>query len=201
MHTLIAGALCVRTQINSSGQHLVRNLELPECLELTISRGIPVTAVPCHSWNVDPDRYCTWNPSCSRTQVESWFLDRPDSNWAMQTGPDSGLTVLELDTRVCQGSLLRLQGNEGMDDWIDGSGWPETLQYVWRHRRFLIFRFNAGRMIRTVGTVLPGIIVHWNDLVFLPPSTFGELEPMTFTDPGATIHNAPSWLLKSSSQD
>jgi hypothetical protein len=122
-------------------------------------------------------------------------------NWAVETGAKSGLFILEFDYEAGQQSLEYLCS----DEW----SWRGTLQFTDMNSRFVCFR-NSDRRTHIAERDLPGIQIHWDDLVLIPPSVLDSGAEIAYLNPGARLLDLPDWLLdvrqtktktKSTSQD
>jgi hypothetical protein len=121
-------------------------------------------------------------------QLRRWARDSP--NWALVTGPDSGVFVLNVDGSEGLASLLDLCG----DDW----SWLDTLRSMSGERRCISFAWPEGR--RQIGSNLQigkGLnILGDGDCVLAPPSREPHGTRHTYLDPGAEAVAAPLWLVE-----
>lgn len=123
-------------------------------------------------------------PTSDLVQLRHWAY--PDAQWAVRTGPGS-VVIVELDSRIGRYSLQHLCS----EDW--NCGWPDTLQYRAGRMLFAVFR-HPGVSLRRLGSRFPGLKVHSNDLVLMPPSSFAGAK-LEYVDPDASILPAPPSLV------
>jgi hypothetical protein len=120
-------------------------------------------------------------------QLRSWAREWP--NWALVTGPDSGVFVLEVDGDKGLDSLLDLCG----DDW----SWLDTLRSVAGEKRCISFAWPEGRrQISSSRQVGEGLrVLGEGDWVLIPPSREPHGTQHTYLNPEAEVNAAPAWLL------
>jgi hypothetical protein len=120
-------------------------------------------------------------------QLRNWARESP--NWALVTGPDSGVFVLEVDGDKGVASLLDLCG----DDW----NWLDTLRSAAGEKRCISFAWPEGRRQisggRQIGEGLS--VLGEGDWVFIPPSREPHGTQHTYLNPEAEVVAAPVWLL------
>lgn len=184
----------------SSAQSL--EIELDSTLTSALSRGWHIAPVLARSMYFSRQALAGY-PTQDRAQVCHWVKEytQHGCNWAVETGARSGLLILEFDYEAGQQSLGYLCGEE----W----SWRGTLQFTDMNSRFVCFR-NSGQRIRMVGRDVPGIRIHWDNLVLIPPSVLDSGAEIAYLNPGARVLDLPDWLLdvrrtrtktKSTSQD
>jgi hypothetical protein len=167
-------------------------------------RGWPV--FPCHS-APDGECSCARNDNCKpgkhpRTahglkeatqdegQIEAWLTQWPGCNWAVSTGPKSGVFVLDVDGEKGRASLAALESNYGpllaTLTTVTGGG-----EHRW-------FRYPVGRSVRnSQGNVAPALDVRANGgYVLVPPSVHANGTPYEWRDANAAIADAPDWLVE-----
>ncbi len=120
-------------------------------------------------------------------QLSKWTRESP--NWALVTGPDSGVFVLEVDGREGLASLLDLCG----DDW----SWLDTLRSVAGEKRCIFFAWPQGRREisggRQIGEGLS--VLGEGDWILIPPSCVPHGTQHIYLNPGSEVIAAPTWLL------
>ena len=120
-------------------------------------------------------------------QLRSWARELP--HWALVTGPDSGVFVLEVDGGEGLASLLDLCG----DDW----SWLDTLRSVAGEKRCIFFAWPDGWMQisggRQIGEGLS--VLGEGDWILIPPSCEPHGTQHIYRNPGSEVIAAPTWLL------
>jgi hypothetical protein len=120
-------------------------------------------------------------------QLRNWARESP--NWALVTGPDSGVFVLEVDGGAGLASLLDLCG----DDW----NWLDTLRSMVGEKRCISFAWPEGRRqissSRQIGGGLS--VLGEGDWVLIPPSREPHGAQHAYMNPMVEIATAPVWLL------
>jgi hypothetical protein len=120
-------------------------------------------------------------------QLRRWARESP--NWALVTGPHSGVFVLEVDGGEGLASLLDFCS----DDW----SWLDTLRSVAGEKRCIFFAWPEGRRQiggnRQIGKGLR--VLGEGDWVFVPPSREPNSKQHSHLNPKAEILEAPVWLL------
>jgi hypothetical protein len=120
-------------------------------------------------------------------QLRRWARAWP--NWALVTGPDSGIFVLEVDGREGLASLLDLCG----DDW----SWLDTLRSMAGEKRCISFAWPGGRsQISSNCQIGNGLsVLGEGDWVLVPPSREPHGTQHAYLNPEAEAIAAPPWLL------
>ena len=121
-------------------------------------------------------------------QLRRWARERP--NWALVTGPDSGVFVLEVDGEAGLASLLDLCG----DDW----SWLDTLRSMAGEQRWISFAWPQGLSQISKGQQFAkGLrIIGEGDWVLIPPSREPHGAQHAYMNPLAEIAAAPAYLLE-----
>lgn len=121
-------------------------------------------------------------------QLRRWA--RVYSNWALVTGPTSGVFVLEVDGDAGLTSLLDLCG----DDW----SWLDTLRSMAGKQRWITFAWPQGlSQISRGQQFAKGLrIIGEGDWVLIPPSREPNVAQHAYMDPLAEITAAPGYLLE-----
>jgi hypothetical protein len=120
-------------------------------------------------------------------QLTNWARESP--NWALVTGPESGVFVLEVDGEAGLATLLNLCG----DDW----SWLDTLRSMAGEKRCISFAWPEGRsQISSNCQIGQGLSVLGEDgWVLVPPSREPHGPKHAYVNPGAEAVAAPLWLL------
>lgn len=120
-------------------------------------------------------------------QLRHWARESP--NWALVTGADSGVFVLEVDGGEGLASLLDLCG----DDW----NWLDTLRSVAGEKRCICFAWPEGRrQINSDLQIGKGLsVLGEGDWVLVPPSRELHGKQHSYLNPKAEVLVAPVWLL------
>jgi hypothetical protein len=120
-------------------------------------------------------------------QLRDWARQSP--NWALATGPDSGVFVLEVDGEAGLATLLDLCG----DDW----SWLDTLRSMAGEKRCISFAWPEGRsQTRSNRQIGQGLsVLGEGEWVLVPPSREPHGTPHAYLNPGAEVVAAPLWLL------
>ena len=121
-------------------------------------------------------------------QLRYWARQSP--NWALVTGPDSGVFVLEVDGEAGLDTLLDFCG----DDW----SWLDTLRSMAGEKRYLYFAWPEGwSRISNIRQIGEGLSVRGEgEWVFVPPSRGPHGVQYDSLNPGAEAVSAPRWLLE-----
>jgi hypothetical protein len=121
-------------------------------------------------------------------QLRRWARERP--NWALVTGSESGVFILEVDGEAGLASLLDLCG----DDW----SWLDTLRSMAGSKRWISFAWPQGlSQIRRGQQFAKGLrIIGEGDWVLIPPSREPHGAQHAYMDPLAEITAAPGYLLE-----
>jgi len=127
-------------------------------------------------------------------QIKVWATQWPDCNWAVATGRESGVFVLDVDGEKGRASLVTLEAAHGP--------LPVTLTSITgregggEHRWF---NYPAGREIRSsagiLGTRLD--VRGSGGYVIVPPSVHQSGRTYQWAAPQHSIADAPEWLLES----
>ena len=128
--------------------------------------------------------------------------EHANCNWAVATGEESGIVVLEMDRvlsqRVCR-EMMKNHPHEG--NRIEGVQMDQTLTAMAgmgeAAARYSFFRWPRYRRMRRMRlSFTPGVRLHGEeDYVLIPPSTRTNGERYVYVDPEADPLAAPSWLL------
>jgi hypothetical protein len=120
-------------------------------------------------------------------QLSNWARESP--NWALATGPDSGVFALEVDGDEGLASLLDLCG----DDW----SWLDTLRSVAGEKRCIFFAWPEGRReISGDQQIGEGLnVLGEGDWILMPPSCEPHGTQHIYLNPGSEVIAAAAWLL------
>ncbi len=120
-------------------------------------------------------------------QLRIWA--RESSNWALATGQNSGVFILEVDGDAGLASLLDLCN----DDW----SWLDTLRSAVGGKRCLSFAWpSLRRQIGRSRQIAKGLrFLGEGDWVLIPPSREPHGAQHAYMNPMAEIVAAPGWLL------
>lgn len=188
------------------------HLDLSSAHSPEIEMDSTLTSALSREWYIAPvlarSRYFSrqalaGDPTLDFVQVCGWVREYTSDgcNWAVETGARSGLLILEFDYEVGRQTLRDLSK--------DDKSWCKTLQFTDLNSRFVCFR-KSGRRTHIVGRDLPGIQIHWDNLVLIPPSVLNSGAQIAYLNPGTRVLDLPDWLLdvrrirtktKSTSQD
>ena len=128
-------------------------------------------------------------------RLRLWFKRFPDCNWAVATGPESGVFVLDVDGEQGRASLQALE--------LRGCGLPQTLitqtgrgSHIW-----LGWPSNGTVVRNSAGKIAPGIDVRGaGGYVIVPPSIHPSGTAYEFVDENTPIAAASEWLLEKLAQ-
>jgi putative DNA primase/helicase len=142
----------------------------------------------------------TTNPA----QLQTWARDYPGCNWALATGPGSGVWALDCDVKPCPScspEVRRVDGKNTLRGLIAEHGLlPRTLTTVTQHGGQYLFRYPSGRQIRNDNSgkkLGEGLDIRGHGgYVMVPPSTHPEGAAYRFADAGTAVADAPEWLLR-----
>ncbi len=120
-----------------------------------------------------------------------WAAKYPGCNWAMATGPGSGVFVLDIDGDPGS-SALRAYREQGRDI-------QDTLSVSTGRGIHLYLQWPKGECIRnSAGRLASGLDIRGEGgYVIIPPSVHPSGAKYAFIDPNQSIKNAPEWLLES----
>ncbi len=123
--------------------------------------------------------------------LEAWAAQFPGCNWAMATGPGSGVFVLDVDGEPGRAALLSFhkQGKNIPDTLSASTGSGSHVYFLWPEREAI--RNSAGKL--ATGLDIRGD----GGYVVIPPSIHPNGTPYEYADPDELITCAPKWLLES----
>jgi hypothetical protein len=157
--------------------------ELPSALQVALRHRWQIAPVLARS-ELAVNSASGGVPSSDREQIECWLARYPEANWSLVTGPASGVTALEIETRSVSSWLADFTEDEG--------DWPRTLRFTSGSRCFLLFASNAG--IQSLA-VYPGLRLHARTRILIPPSRLLNGDQLAYADPHALLLAPPNWLL------
>ena len=165
---------------------------LPDLLLFALNCGFRV--FPCHPRSKVP---CikSWRKLASSdpAAIEKWARKYPDCNWAVATGPESGVFVLDEDGAAGSESLRLLEVQHGP--------LPATLTNLTGREdggRHLCFRWPAtGEVRNSAGQVGKGLDIRGaGGYIMIAPSIHPDTgQPYRWFDLQQTIAEAPAWFL------
>jgi hypothetical protein len=157
-----------------------------------------IRAVAACGWHVLPIRAHDKTPLLKKwpqaatsdiNQLEVWAGRFPACNWAVATGKDSGIFVLDVDGNPGKASLKAYQ-QQGLE-------LPETLTTTTGKGRHFYFQWPQDAVIKnSAGQLASGLDVRGEGgYVVIPPSVHSNGNHYAYTKPDAAIVAAPDWLL------
>ena len=166
-----------------------------------------IEAAARRGWNIFPvltrSRHASYadawivQATCDLKQLRQWAAEHADCNWAVATGAESGVLVLEMDRVFGQ----RIGREMRRHDPHESDRIEQTLTvmagYGESAARYAFFRWPRYRRMRPLRqSFTPGVRLHGEeDSVLIPPSTMTSGARYTYVDPEADPLPAPSWLL------
>lgn len=123
------------------------------------------------------------------SQLEAWGEQFPECNWAVATGPGSGVLVLDVDGEPGVAALLTFRQQ--------GHTLPNTLSVSTGRGTHIYFRWAEGLSIRnSAGRLAKGLDIRGDGgYAIIPPSIHANGEPYAYGDPREPVMDAPEWLL------
>ena len=119
-------------------------------------------------------------------KIELLNTKNPNANWAVRTGNDSGIFVVDVDNK-----------NGGISNWgklVTDSGIPKTAQVKTPSGGFHIYFLNPPVQLKcSVGLIAPGIDIRANGGYVLLP---GVSEGYEIVEGFENISESPGWLLE-----
>jgi hypothetical protein len=175
-----------------------------ECVLSYVRRGWRV--LPCHS-AIEGKCSCGGGPKCkpgkhpwtvhgwkeatvNEEQIRAWSEKYPGCNWAVATGQQSGVIVLDVDGEKGWESLAALEAQHGP--------LPITLASTTGRGGHRWFRYPAKSEIRnSAGKLGDGIDVRSSGgYVIVPPSVHQSGRAYQWANPQHPIADAPNWLVE-----
>ncbi len=171
--------------------------EIPAVIEAAANRGwkiFPILTRSRHASHAD-----AWivQATSDPEQLLRWAAEHAHCNWAVATGEESGIVVLEMDRVLSQRICCEMMKN----DPGEGDQMQQTLTAMAGMGeaavRYSFFRWPRYRRMRRLRlSFTPGVRLHGEeDYVLIPPSTRMNGERYVYVDPEADPLPAPSWLL------
>jgi len=129
---------------------------------------------------------------CDRLETE--FGEHPASNFAVATGPESGILALEVVSGYA--GLAARAGAAILDGEGDSPGW-RTLVSEAGGRLFAFFNYPAGLRSRICKQLAPGLTLHGSGgWVLIPPSIHGSGITHFYTNPDQPVSDPPAFLIR-----
>lgn len=149
--------------------------------------------LPCTPRGKEP-LITSW-PSAATTDphtIQRWAERYPQCNWALVTGPASGLWIFDQDGEPGAAAIRELCRDHGDD------GWLLTLTCITARGVHYYFCWPEGANIRnSAGKIGRGLDVRGDrGFVIVPPSVHPTGAVYYWKDAGADIKPAPGWLLE-----
>ncbi len=130
--------------------------------------------------------------SCDADMIRTWERKYERCNWAVATGPGSGVWVLDVDGESGRSSFCSLVERHG--------AWAKTLAVTTSRGQHLYFSYPVTTNIRNSTQKLgPGLDVRGeNGYALIPPSVHPSGHPYEWAIPlnGVAPASAPDWLLE-----
>lgn len=171
--------------------------EIPAEIEAAASRGWNIFPILTRSRHTSLAELCIGQATCDPEQLLRWAAEHTNCNWAVATGAESGILVLELDRVLGQRTCRELMKN----DSSEGDRMQQTLTVMAGRgeaaARYSFFRWpHCRRMRRLRLSFTPGVrLLGEDEYVLIPPSMSISGARYTYVDPQACLLAAPSWLL------
>ena len=171
--------------------------EIPAQIEAAANRGWKIFPILTRSRHTSLAELCIGQATCDPEQLLRWAAEHTNCNWAVATGAESGILVLELDRVLGQRTCRELMKN----DSSEGDRMQQTLTVMAgmgeAAARYSFFRWPRCRRMRRLRlSFTPGVRLHGEDeYVLIPPSMRTNGERYVYVDPEADPLAAPSWLL------
>ncbi len=137
-------------------------------------------------------------------QLRTWAHEHPGCNWALATGPASGVWAMDCDVKPCPScppETRKVNGASTLKNLMAQHGaLPLTLITVTHHGNQYLFKYPSDRTIRNenAGKKLgDGLDIRGDGgYVMVPPSVHPVGSPYRFADADAELANAPEWLIR-----
>ena len=125
--------------------------------------------------------------------IQQWAAKYPVCNWAVLTGSDSGVFVLDVDGEKGRASLAMLEAQHGPlpDTLSSRTGRVDGGEHRW-------FKYPSDREIRgNAGRLGNGLDVRaTGGYVIVPPSIHETGQPYQWAEPLRPVVDAPAWLIE-----
>ena len=171
--------------------------EIAAEIEAAASRGWKIFPILTRSRHASQADAWIVQATSDPEQLLRWAAEHAHCNWAVATGAESGIVVLEMDRVLSQRICREMMKN----DPGEGDRMQQTLTVMAgmgeAAARYSFFRWPRYRRMRRLRlSFTPGVRLHGEeDYVLIPPSTRTNGERYVYVDPEADSLAAPSWLL------
>jgi len=174
----------VQRELSSTAQS---DFELDSALTSALQRGWYLAPVLTRS-KYFLRRSLEGEPTQHLAQIRLWASAYSECgcNWVVETGIRSGLLILEFTYDIGQATIRYLLE--------DDCSWHTTVQFTDQNARFVCFRY-SGQRIRTLGTRFPGVTIHLDDCILIPPSITTKASQISYLNPCARTLELPDGLL------
>ena len=168
--------------------------EIPPEIEEAASRGWKIFPILTRSRHTSLAELCIGQATYDPEQLLRWAAEHVNCNWAVATGEESGIVVLEMDRVLRQRVYHELMKN----DPGEGDRMQQTLTAMAgmgeAAARYSFFRWPRCRPMRRLRlSFTPGVRLHGEeDYVLIPPSLRTNGERYVYVDPEADPLAAPS---------
>jgi hypothetical protein len=157
--------------------------ELPSALQVALRHRWQIAPVLARS-ELAANSASGGLPSSDGEQIEYWVTRYPEANWSLVTGPASGVTALEIETRFTSSWLA-----DFTEDEVD---WPGTLRFTSGSRWFMLFASNPDFQSLAI---YPGLRLHTRTRILIPPSSLPNGDELAYADSRAPLLDPPNRLL------
>jgi Bifunctional DNA primase/polymerase, N-terminal len=165
--------------MDGTNNNIARRLERQRAIHADVGRGARAISEPTASledvlplaargWRIHPCKakdkvpvLTSWQDkaTCDPSIIERWSITYRDCNWAVKTGTDSGIWVLDCDGEKGANSLSEMTGSHG-DHWL------KTLTAITSNGKRCYFEYPSDIRIRnSVEKLRPGLDVRATEVM------------------------------------